>query len=183
MDTLLNEALRRLDHPTPATVVEAIQAARIGYDGEVSPGAKRTRSIDPAGSTRVNEFLLPLVFSVSEDGVAAPIVGREADYAVLAVLQGEFAAQTREAGLSAEERSIGYNCVVSNWKGAGTPGKFLGTLYSLRKSYASLADYDRTQMQRLNDLIVICECLLGDPQEEAAKSALGVAALFAKRRG
>lgn len=183
MDTLLNEALQRLDHPAAAATVAAAIAARVGYEGEVSPGSKRTRAIDPSGSVRLNDALLPLVYSVSEDGVASPIVGREADFATLAVLQGEFAAQTREAGLSTEERSIGYNCSVSLWKGSGTPGKFLGTIYSLRKSYASLADYDKTQMQRLNDLIVVFECLLGDPTPEAAKSAVGVAALFAKRRG
>ena len=182
MDTLVTEALRRLDHPSPADVLTAAVTARIGYEGEVSPGAKRTRSVDPKGSVRVNEFLLSLVFSVSEDGVAQPIVDREADFAVLAILQGEFAHQTRISGLSAEERSIGYGCIVSEWKGAGTGGMFLSSLYQTRKAYAALADHSKTQISRLQDLITVVEHLLGDPQPETLKSAAGVSALFSKRR-
>lgn len=182
MELLLNEALRRLDHPDPELVVSAAAEARVGYSGAASSGAKRTRSDDPDGSVRVNTFLLSLVFTVSEDGVASPIANREAAFAVLAVLQGEYSHQTRAAGLSAEERSIGYNCNVSNWKGTGTPGNFLSQLYSLRKTYAALPDHNQAQLAMLGDIILVVENLLGDPQPEEKKSALGVSALFAKRR-
>ena len=182
MDTLLNEALNRLSHPDAESVVEAVHAARLGYEGAISAGSKRTRAIDPTGSQRVNAFLLPLVYEVSEDGIAKPIANREADFAALSVLQGEYAHHTRETGLSSEERAVGYNCVVSLWKGAGTSGNFLSQLYLLRKSYASISDHDPVTLNRFMDIIICCECLLGDPIPEVKKSAAGVSSMFNKRR-
>ena len=182
MDTLLTEALARLDHPTPDAVVEAVHAARADYAGAVSPGAKRTRQDDPDGAIRVNAAILPLVFSVGEDGIATPIAGREADFAVMSVVQGEYAHQTRVSGLSAEERAVGFNCVVSQWSGANTGGNLLSVLYATRKQYAAISDHDVRTLARLTDIITVIEALLGDPQVEPKKSAIGIAALFAKRR-
>ena len=182
MDTLLNEALRRLDHPAPELVVSEAIAARAGYDGETSTGSKRTRSIDPTGSQRLNAFLLPLVYEVSEDGIAKPIADREADFAALSILQGEYAHHTRETGLSSEERAVGYNCVISLWKGPGTGGNFLSVLYAHRKNYAAISDHDPVTLSRFIDIILCCECLLGDPVPEVKKSAAGVSSMFNKRR-
>jgi len=181
MDTLVTEALSRLNHPAAAEVVAAIHAARLDYSGAISAGHKRTRSVDAFGSQRVNSFLLPIAYVVDGDGIATQTASL-AIRAVTAVLQGDFASQTRETGLSLEERSVGYGCVVSQWKGDGTPGRFLSALYLLRKGYQSIADHDPAELATLIDLIIVCESILGDPIPEEKRSASAVASLFAKRR-
>jgi len=182
MDTLVTEALARLNHPTPEAVIEAATAARRDYSGAVSAGAKRTRSVDPDGAIRLNTFLLPLVYVVNEDGVAQPIPGREADFGVLSIVQGEYAHHTRETGLSSDERAVGYNCVISQWKGVGTGGNLLSVLYLHRKNYAAIPDHCPLTLARFVDIIIVVEALLGDPVPEPKKSAAGVAAFFNKRR-
>jgi len=182
VDTLLTEALSRLNHPDPGAVVAAAHAARLDYTGAISQGSKRTRAVDPEGAQRLNSFLLPLIYVVNEDGVAQPIPGREADFGVLSIVQGEYAHHTRETGLSSDERAVGFNCVVSQWKGVGTGGNFLSVLYAHRKSYAAIADHCPVTLARFVDLILVCEALLGDPIPEPKKSAAGVAAFFNKRR-
>lgn len=182
MDTLLTEALSRLNHPDPEAVIASAHAARADYSGAISQGSKRTRAVDPEGAQRINAFLLPLIYVVNEDGVAQPISGREADFGALSILQGEYAHHTRETGLSSDERAVGYNCVISLWKGVGTGGNFLSVLYAHRKAYALIVDHCPLTLARFADIICVVEALLGDPQPEPKKSAVGVAAFFNKRR-